>query len=329
MSQPLVIGMGVPVADYLINLERLPKPNEGSNALCHSWQFGGKVATGMAALGRLGIPCAYMGIAGDDYNGWANQTDFQFNGVDTSHMVFDANYETAYCVVLSDRQTGGRSIIGSSRNVRRPEPRDLDEAFIKSARYLHIECATPADRLAAQWVHDAGGQVLCDADWYSDAVDDFIPHIDIFIPSEFYYNKCCGNRTPLAWCREMADRGPHTVIITLGERGCVGICPQGEFTLPAYKVDVQDTTGAGDVFHGAYFHGLVNGWAAPECARFASAVSAIKCTAIGGCAALPTVDIVLKFMETGELDRGYIDERLKRYSQPPHVQHQVFIQATR
>lgn len=319
MSQPLVIGIGVPVSDYLINLERLPKPDESMNALSHSWQFGGKVATGMAALGRLGIPCAFLGVVGDDNDGRANQADFQFNGVDISQLVFDAGYETAYCVVLSDRQTGGRSIIGSGRSVRRLEPRDLDKAFIKSARYLHIECATPADRLAAQWVHEAGGHVLCDADWYSDAIDDFIPDIDIFIPSEFYYKKCCGNRTPLAWCREMADRGPHTVIITLGERGCVGICPQGEFTLPAYKVDVQDTTGAGDVFHGAYFYGLITGWEAPECARFAAAAAAIKCMAIGGRAALPTAETVLKFMETGEVDKRFVEGRLKRYAKPPQA----------
>lgn len=317
MSSPRVIGMGMPVADYLINLEQLPKPNEGSNAISHSWQFGGKAASGMAALGRLGISCAYVGVVGADNDGWAICDDFQFNGVDTSRMVLDANYETAYNVVLSDRQTGGRSIIGGNRNARRLEPGDLDEAFIKSALYLHIECATPADQLAAQWIHDAGGQVLCDADWYSDSVDAFLPNIDIFIPSEFYYRKCSSNREPLAWCREMAGRGPHTVIITLGERGCVGVCPQGEFTLPAYKVDVVDTTGAGDVFHGAYFYGLDNDWTASECARFASAVSAIKCTAIGGRAALPTADIVFKFMESGELDREYIKERLKRYSQPP------------
>lgn len=319
MSPPLVIGIGMPVADYLINLERLPRPNEGSTAISHSWQFGGKVATGLAALGRLGVPCSFIGVVGVDNDGWANRDDLRFNGVDTSHIIFDADCETAYCVVLADRETGGRSIIGGNRHARRPGPEDLDETFIKSARYLHIECATPADRLAAQWVHDVHGLVLCDADWYSDSVDEYIPNIDIFIPSEFYYGECCGSLDPLSWCRETARRGPHTVIVTLGERGCAGVCPQGEFTLPAYKVDVVVTTGAGDVFHGAYFFGLMKGWAAPECAGFASAVSAIKCTAIGGRAALPTADIALKFMETGELDSDYIAERLQRYSQPPRA----------
>ena len=319
MNAPAVIGMGVPVSDYLINLDRIPAPNQNARALSHSWQFGGKAATGMAALGRLGVPCAYIGVVGGDSDGQANREDFEFNGVDTSHMVFDPDFETAYCIVLSDRETGGRSIIGGNRKVRSLEPRDLDREFIKSARYLHIERAGEAEKLAAQWMHESGGQALCDADWYAESFEEMLGSIDIFIPSEFYYKARFADLDPLACCREMQAKGPHTVIITLGERGCVGVCPEGAFSLPAYKVDIVDTTGAGDVFHGAYFYGLTRGWAAQQCARFASAAAAIKCTAIGGRAALPDSQTVIKFMETGELDLSFVAQRLKRYSSPPFV----------
>ncbi len=319
---PLVIGMGVAVSDYLINVDHLPRPNQGAHANSHSWQFGGKVATGMAALGRLGVPCAYATVVGDDPDGWANRDDFRFNGVDTTPMVFDPAWETGYCVVLSDLETGGRSILGGNRRIRLLQPEDLNEAYFRQAKYLHVERGAPAERQAAQWVREGGGQVLVDADGYNEELEQFLPLTDVFIPSEFYYKTRYGEADPMECCRQMRALGPHTVIITLGEQGCVGIGPEGEFRLPAFRVPVVDTTGAGDVFHGAYFYGLTRGWPAVECARFASAVSAIKCTAIGGRAALPTPEVVERFLATGELDRGYIEERLRHYSSPPRAQRE-------
>lgn len=86
-----------------------------------------------------------------------------------------------------------------------------------------------------------------------------------------------------AGCRRLMTAGPSTVIVTLGSRGSVGLTEQdGFFKTESFQVPVRDTTGAGDVFHGAYIVGLLEGMNAPECARFASAVSAIKCTCFGG-----------------------------------------------
>ena len=67
-------------------------------------------------------------------------------------------------------------------------------------------------------------------------------------------------------------------MFTFGEKGCVGYSKEGFFVLPAFSVDVVDTVGAGDVFHGAFLAQLLKGQSVMECARAASAVSAIKCT---------------------------------------------------
>lgn len=318
-----VIGVGLPVSDYLINVEKLPKPNSGARMLANAWQYGGKVASAMAALGRLGTRSVMMAVLGDDPDGYAQKRDFEFNGVMTDHLQMLEGFETAYCVVISDLETHGRSIIGCPRNVARMTVDHLDKEALQNTRFLHLESGNEVARQAAVWVREAGGQVSIDADGYSKEIEALIPLIDIFIPSEFYYKTRYGEeRDPMECCREIAAQGPHTVIITLGEKGCVGVSPDGEFRLPAFNVDVVDTTGAGDVFHGAFLYGMVQGWTAEKAARFASAFSAIKCTAVGGRAALSTPDMVERFMAAGGVvcdeDKAVIAERSKRYSKMPY-----------
>ena len=77
-------------------------------------------------------------------------------------------------------------------------------------------------------------------------------------------------------------KGGRTALVTLGEEGGVGECEGNKFRYTAYSVDVVDTTGAGDVFHGAYIHGMLAGWELERRVRFASAAAAMKCRKLGG-----------------------------------------------
>ncbi|MGI6315947.1 MAG: carbohydrate kinase family protein [Christensenellales bacterium] len=323
MKKYEVIGIGTPVSDYVMNVESLPKSNQGARMLGQCWSYGGKVASAMAAIGRLGHTCAMMAVVGDDPDGHAQQRDFARNGVDTTYLKFKEGKETALCVVLADRETGGRSFLGAPRDVARMTIEDLDEEALKNTQYLHLESGADFARRAAEIVRAAGGQISVDADGYNEAVEAMIPLVDIYIPSEFYYKRRYGEeRDPMDCCREIAAQGPHTVIITLGEKGCVGVSPAGEFRLPCFKVPVVDTTGAGDVFHGAFLHGMLKGWPAERAAEFASAYSAIKCTAMGGRAGLADEAMVERFLNNGnvidEEISSIIAERLEHYKKMPY-----------
>ena len=142
-----------------------------------------------------------------------------------------------------------------------------------------------------------------------------LPHTSIYIASEFYLKTRYPGLPALEACREMLRRGPHTVLFTLGAQGCVGLSKQGdEIRLPAFPVErVVDTTGCGDTFHGAYIVALDRGLSPLDCARWASASSAIKCTAIGGRAGQPTAREVERFLQTGEMDLAFLPERLQYY----------------
>lgn len=83
--------------------------------------------------------------------------------------------------------------------------------------------------------------------------------------------------------------------------------------MPTFDVPVIDTVGAGDVFHGAFLAGLLQGWSVKEICRFGNAVSSIKVTRQGGRAGIPDMKTVLHFMETGEIDYTEIDKRVAFY----------------
>ena len=83
---------------------------------------------------------------------------------------------------------------------------------------------------------------------------------------------------------------------TEGEGGSYTLTAEERFHTPAFDVEVIDTTGAGDVFHGAYIVGLLHGWDLRRVALFSTAVAAIKCTKLGGRAGIPCYDEVLAFL---------------------------------
>ena len=310
-----IVGIGRPCIDMLTVVQSLPKPNSGSGILDFSRQGGGNVATAMAAAARLGASAGFIGLSGSCIHGKALREDFEYNGVDISHSATIEGMPSDFAIILSDLETRGRSIMYKGGGIRGIEVGDLDREYIASAGFLHLEGCGEPERTAAKWMREAGKKVSFDVARHSEQIDDFTPCIDIFVASEFYYEAVFGDGGDYEKnCKAIAGRGPEIVVFTLGEKGCVGYCKsEGFFVEEAFKVDVFDTLGAGDVYHGAFLAGLAKGMGVRESARFANAVSAVKICYIGGRAGIPSGKTAKKFMETGEIDDSEIKDRVQHY----------------
>ena len=92
--------------------------------------------------------------------------------------------------------------------------------------------------------------------------------------------------------------GPRVFVQTEGAAGCYTMAAGDWFHTPAFQIDAVDTTGAGDVFHGAYIVGMLNGWDLRRVALFASAVAALKCTKLGGRSGIPDMAETLTFLRS-------------------------------
>jgi sugar/nucleoside kinase (ribokinase family) len=240
--------------------------------------------------------------------------DYQRHNVDVSHMVTDLQGETTLSVCIAEEQTKERSFIAKWGTDRLLGPEELDRNYICSAKYIHIGFVNSSTVQAAKWAKEAGVNVSIDAGYYYPTIQEHMHLFDIFIASEQYYRAIFNNENYKKNCRELQKQGPKTVIITLGTKGCVGWVEDEYVEVPAFRnIDVKDTTGAGDVFHGAFLYGLNQGWDGKKTAIFSSAVSAITCTGLGGRAAIPDLKAVQRFLEDGDIDLTEIDKNVTFY----------------
>ena len=312
-----LVAYGTPFVDNLVHIDHLPtKKDEGARIIETSWQCGGKVSSALAAYGALGGASSFVGVVGADSFGQFYVDDCARYNIDSSHIIRDGT--NFFSLVLSDPVTKGRNVIARRGTMRTYQPGDIDEEFVIGHKMLHLEGANDAARELARVMHKAGRLVAVDADGYSEALEEFSPQIDLFLGSEFYYTKLYGEDRDVGLIEKnmrafKAERGNKVVGFTFGEMGSAVLWDGGFRFAPAYKVKVMDTVGAGDDWHGGFLYGYLRGWNVGECAQFANAVSAIKCTGIGGRAALPTLSMVKEFMETGKCDRTIIEQRTKMY----------------
>lgn len=308
-----VIGMDMPCVDFVLNIPAMPKPNGSMHFQHLSFQGGNKVSTGIVAAARLGAKCAMLGAVGDERFGRFCVKDFVRHGI-TSMLKLREGETTAVSFVLSDEETKGRSVLYHPGSCARLTIDELPLSVLENTRFFYLAWLDDVVLYAAKTAKAAGAKIFVDADKPTREIMEHIPLYDVFIASEFVYRSLFQDKDYENNCRKILNMGPEIVIFTLGSKGCCGISRTGEFfQLDAYHVDVQDTVGAGDVFHGAFLAALIRGMLPRDAAKFSSAVSAIKCTRIGGRAGIPNYENTLRFMETGKIDYSEIDERVRLY----------------
>lgn len=307
-----VVGIGNIVIDFLINIAFLPGENQRTDILDCYWQGGGMAATALAALSRLGADTGMLGAVGGDRYGEFCLSDLEFFGVDTSHVLRDPAGTTAFSAVLSDNRTHGRNILHKAPRTESLELNEDNREYIAAAKYLHLCDTRPVSYAAARFAKSRGVRVVIDADRFDPCNLDLLPYIDAFIACEECYFRLFPDGGDFETnFRNIQAQGPEIVAATLGKKGVRVLASGGYFELPALPVTVRDTTGAGDVFHGAFIYGLLQDWDPLKTAEFAGAAAALKCTRIGGRAGIADLETTMRLMETGIVD----EESMNRFSQ--------------
>ncbi len=297
-----VVGLGLSTIDILSRLERMPTWEKGAALTEIGANGGGPVGTALVAAARLGARTGYVGVCGNDEAAELKLRFLTRDGVDTSRVIRRPRPETQIALVFVHQSTGERVFGLTGMNEDPLKPEELDRAYITSAPYLlldgnHLDAALQA----AEWMHRAGKQVVLDAARSTGEVWEpfrrLVEATDILICGSGFAQTLTG--MPDFWqaARVTLRSGPRIVVQTEGEQGCNTVTAAEEFHMPAFQVDVVDTTGAGDVFHGAYLFGLVQGWDLQRMARFASATAALKCRHLGGRVGCPRYNEVLEFLE--------------------------------
>ncbi len=297
MKQVEIAGLGFCGLDYLCILNHIPV-DEKVEIMHHMVQGGGPAATAIVTAARLGAVTAFIGAVGDDDRGTAIINGLKLENVDTGHIQVKQGKESpaAYCWI--EKESGKRSIAWTKGTSLPLDPDCVDQDFIASLKLLHLdghnmEAAIKAARIAK--VNDV--MISLDAGTMLPDIDILVELADICIASESFAYKFTSENDPEKAAEKIFKTGCLVAAVTCGKEGVFAVTPKGSIKNKAFHVPVVDTTGAGDVFHGAFAYAFIQGWEMDRVLKFASAAAAIKCMKFGGRTGIPSGDEVLEFLK--------------------------------
>ena len=277
------VGIGYSALDYLGVIQRFPRENMKLELKEFKIQGGGPAATAIVTAARLGLKASFIGIVGDDSFGQKMLDELEKESVDVSSVIIEQGGESHFAFIMVDETTGARTILWTRGSLPFIKKEQVDREKISSADILLIDSLEPqAAARAAEIARENRVPVVIDAGTVREGVEELLPLCDYIIASEVFAAQISNNGSIEKALDIIHSYGPEASVITLGEKGCVALNNDGLIKIDGFRVNVVDTTGAGDVFHGAFLFAVLQEWDLYRICLFSNAVSALKCRKLGG-----------------------------------------------
>ena len=292
------VSFGYSAIDYLGIVPHFPLENLKLEMERFEIQGGGPAATAAVTMRRLGLKAAYSGIVADDDFGRTMLELLHKEGIDTSSVIIEPDAQSQFAFIMVDKSTGKRTILWTRGTLPFIKPDQVDEGLILSAGGLLVDTLEPeAAARAARIASENDIPVVIDAGTLRDKVENILPFCDYIVASETFARQISNDETVIEALEKINSYGPRGAVVTLGESGCAWLGSEGIFNEPGFNINAVDTTGAGDVFHGAFLYGVLQGWDLRRICIFSNAVAGMKCRQLGGRAGIPDIYQALEFLK--------------------------------
>jgi sulfofructose kinase len=278
-----VAGVGLNATDTLLLIPRFPAYGGKVPITQEISSPGGQVASALVCCSKLGLATKYIGSIGDDERGRIQWESLQGTGVNLDHVQRRKGCPNQSAYILVDQSTGERTVFWSRPDCLRIDPEQILPEQITCAKLLHIDGHdTAAVAHAARIARSHGIPVTVDVDTIYKGFDEVLPNVDYLIASSEFPERWTGEADPCKALMLIQETyGMRVAAMTLGSHGALAR-EGGRFHYsPAFVVSCIDTTGAGDVFHGAFCYSVVKGFSLGEALEFSNAMAALNCTALG------------------------------------------------
>ena len=295
---PMLVCLGLSAFDVTWNVERLPVGGGKTRALDLQEGGGGMAANASVAAARLGADVQFWGRAGNDSAGRAMHDELATLGVGVEHFrLFDGARSSVSGIVVD--ATGERMIVNFRGGALPVDVAWLPLGALKKADAVLADPRWPEGAQALFTAARALGVVtVLDGDMADAAVfETLLPLTDYAVFAAPALAAFAGTADTEEGLRFARARGCLLSAVTLGEEGVAWLEGNALQRVPAFSVDVVDTTGAGDVFHGALAFALGAGLPVRDAFRFSSAAAALKCRHPGGRAGAPGLPATLSFLQ--------------------------------
>lgn len=297
MSKILCIGQSV--LDITVPLDG-PIEQNVKYQILDEFRCGGGPAFNSAYLcGKWNAPTSFLTQIGGDENGSYLKEVLKQGNVNLDYIVENKNMKTPYSYIFTNSQTGDRTLFNFPGKVEQVDftfPKEDVSVILSDGHEPELSVQAIKAYPNAISIVDAGG--------YRECTMTVAKEVDYLVCSEYFASQHTGKEIdPDDWdtCVEVFEEiekinGKH-VVITLGDKGLL-YKEEGEIKhLPAFKVKAVDTTGAGDIFHGAFTYGIYNHLPYVDILKMSSMASAVACETLGGNTSIPEHEVVLKRLE--------------------------------
>lgn len=291
--------MGLNSVDFLSLVSRYPESNSKTEILRFERSGGGQVATALVALSRWGIKTKYIGKVGSDELGQISLESLQQEGVDVSSVTTEPNTPTQLGNIIVEATSGDRTILWRRDKRLMFREGELRKEDVCSGKLIHLDGHDIRSAIqCAKWAKEEAIPTVVDIDKVESLTPELMRDISFVVTSSRFPSLFTGISDREKALVELQRHTRGFLCTTLGPEGAMALKDGQVFYAKGFKVDVVDTTGAGDVFHAGFIYGLLRNWEVTEILRFANAVAALKCRSLGGRRGIPSLGEVLKFLKT-------------------------------
>lgn len=294
-----ILVIGSLNADLVVRSPRFPQPGEtisGSDLLTIP---GGKGANQAVAAARQNVNVAMVGRVGKDNFAPFLIENLNSNHVNASHVAQD-NVATGTAIIVVD-ENGQNSIVLSPGANGKVDSQDVDSA--PDAKILLLQFEIPMDSVlyAAKRYKAKGTTVILNPAPARQIPDELLAAVDILVPNESELSLLTNMQVTDVQSAELAAKeilkhGVKTVIVTLGSKGALVVTSSQVTQVDTYKVNVVDTTAAGDAFIGGFASAILRKKSLEKSVRYGCACGALATTKLGAQPSLPTKEEVEKFI---------------------------------
>lgn len=308
-----VVGVGINATDTIIRLPRFPASDSKIELISAETMPGGQVASAIVACKRWGLRARYVGKIGDDSAGDLQRREMERDGVD-AHWIIARGCSSQIAYILVDDSSGERTVLWKRDPAIALRPSDLKRNFISGARVLLVDGHdTEAAAEAARWAREEKIAVVGDFDNLYPGVQDLLQFVDFPITSKDFPERLTGEADLLKSLPTiLSEFKCRMIAATLGRLGVLAWDGERFILCPGFRVHAVDTTGAGDIFHGAFVFGLIRGWPLPQILEFSCAAAALNCTAPGARGRIASLDEIESLRRTApQSELAFSDQALQ------------------
>lgn len=305
MSKPIITVVGSFAVGMTLRTGRMPIFGETLLGSDFDMGPGGKGSNQAVGAARLGAAAHFVGIIGDDKLGEIAAELYAAEGVDTRHLSKSREAATGVGFIILNLRGENGIILDMGANqlidaayVERAEAQIARSALVMSVLEIPVAAAARAMELGRKH----GVRTLLNPAPAASLDDATLRNVDVITPSETELRILLGrapdDATPtLDLAHALKKRGANTIVVTMGEAGSMVLHERAVVQIPAVKVDVVDTTGAGDAFNAGLAVALAEGKDLLAAARFASCAGAMACTKLGVIPSLAGRAVIDKLFE--------------------------------